>query len=143
MKSLAVRVRLGVCLGALLLAGPVFSQTSADASTDAGATDSGKTNTPMSANEAAGLPNLDTINRPAATASATVDLNTERTPSFHSRERDGTEVTEYRDHGKPTEIDVRSNFGTRYQMSNPTDIAPRVPSNGSPNGRVPSISLSY
>jgi hypothetical protein len=94
-------------------------------------------------NDAAGLPDLDKINRPAAVVSSHVELNTVREPSFHTRDRDGTEVTEYRDRGKPTEIDVRSNFGTRYQMSTPFDNSPQVPSNGAPNGRVPTIKLSY
>lgn len=94
-------------------------------------------------NDAAGLPDLDKINRPGAVVSSHVELNTVREPSFHTRERDGTEVTEYRDRGKPTEIDVRSNFGTRYQMSTPFDNSPQVPSNGAPNGRVPTIKLSY
>jgi len=97
----------------------------------------------MSANEAAGLPDLEQINRPGAVVSSSVELNTIREPSFHTRDRSGTEVTEYRDKGKPTEIDVRSNFGTRYSMSNPIDNSPRVPSNGAPNGRIPSIKLSY
>lgn len=94
-------------------------------------------------NDAAGLPDLDKINRPGAVVSSHVELNTVRQPSFHTRERDGTEVTEYRDRGKPTEIDVHSNFGTRYQMSTPFDNSPQVPSNGAPNGRVPTIKLSY
>nr|WP_024902133.1 hypothetical protein [Robbsia andropogonis] len=98
---------------------------------------------PMSANEAAGLPDLAQINRPGAVVSSRVELNTVREPSFHTRDRSGTEITEYRDKGKPTEIDVRSNFGTRYSMSNPVDNSPRVPNNGAPNGRVPSIHLSY
>ena len=94
-------------------------------------------------NDAAGLPDLDKINRPAAVVSSHVEINTVREPSFHERDRDGTEVTEYRDRGKPTEIDVRSNFGTRYQMSTPFDNSPQVPSNGAPNGRIPTIKLSY
>jgi len=94
-------------------------------------------------NDAAGLPDLDKINRPGAVVSSHVELNTVREPSFHTRDRDGTEVTEYRDRGKPTEIDVRSNFGTRYQMSTPFDNSPQVPSNGAPNGRVPTIKLTY
>lgn len=135
MKSLAA----ALCVGVVLLANTAVAQTP-----DAPGGASPEAPAPaLSPNEAAGLPNLEAINRGAGTASSKVELNTVREPSYHTRERSGTEVTEFRDRGKPTEIDVRSNFGTRYQMSNPTDNSPRVPSNGSPNGRVPSIRLSY
>jgi hypothetical protein len=99
----------------------------------------------MDANEAAGLPNLDEINRPneRGTASATVDLNVPRTPSFHETSPTGTEITEYRDTGKPTEIDVHSGFGTHYQMTAPTDASPRVTNDGPADNRLPSIKLSY
>ncbi len=135
MKSLAA----AFCVGVVLLANTAFAQTP-DAPGDAAPSAPVPALTP---NEAAGLPNLEAINRPGGTASSKVELNTVREPSYHTRERSGTEVTEFRDRGKPTEIDVRSNFGTHYQMSNPIDNSPRTPSNGSPNGRVPSIRLSY
>ena len=68
--------------------------------------------------EAAGLPDLRKINRPGAEVTSKVDFaDIRRTPSFHEKSKNGTEVTEYRDRGKPVEIDVKSNFGTRYQMS--------------------------
>jgi hypothetical protein len=131
MKSLVV----GVCVSACLVASAAVAQPSPAPNSPAPV---------MSENEAAGLPDLAAINRPAGTASSKVDVNdVQRTPSFHTVDRAGTEVTEYRDHGKSTEIDVKSNFGTHYQMSAPTDISPRTPSNGAPNGRVPSIRLSY
>lgn len=100
---------------------------------------------PMDANEAAGLPNLDAINRPAerGTASATVDLNVPRTPSFHEKSPGGTEITEYRDTGKPTEIDVHSGMGTSYQMTAPTDTSPRVKNDGPADNRLPAIKLTY
>lgn len=143
MKSLAV----GIYVGALLFASPAFAQTTdtPDASESAAtrASPEAPATHVMSANEAAGLPDLQAINRPAGAASSKVELNTVRQPSYHRRERNGTEVTEYRDRGKPTEIDVRSNFGTHYQMSEPTDNSPKVPANGMPNGRIPSIRLSY
>jgi hypothetical protein len=100
---------------------------------------------PMDANEAAGLPNLDAINRPAerGAASAAVELNVPRTPSFHEKSPGGTEITEYRDHGKPTEIDVHSGMGTNYQMSSPTDTSPRINNDGPSQPSVPSIKLTY
>jgi hypothetical protein len=96
-----------------------------------------------SANEAAGLPDLATINRPAAESSASVELNTPREPSFHERSGSGTEITEFRDRGKPVEIDVHSGFGTHYQMSAPTDTSPKVRNNGQASTRLPSLNLSY
>jgi hypothetical protein len=95
------------------------------------------------ANEAAGLPDLDAINRPAAEVSSKVEFNMPRSPSFHEKSRSGTEITEYRDKGKPVEIDVHSNFGTRYQMSTPADTSPQVRSNGQTSTRLPSINLHY
>ncbi|KND56814.1 hypothetical protein BSCH_01375 [Candidatus Paraburkholderia schumanniana] len=75
----------------------------------------------MSPEEAAGLPDLKSINRPPANVSSKVEISPPRTPSYHELSTNGTEITEYRDKGKPVEIDVRSNFGTRYQMSAPAE----------------------
>jgi hypothetical protein len=98
---------------------------------------------PMSANEKAGLPDLAAINRPAAEVSSKVDINVPRTPSFHETSGNGTEITEYRDRGKPVEIDVRSNFGTRYQMSAPIDTSPQVHDSSHPTTRLPSFNIKY
>jgi hypothetical protein len=100
---------------------------------------------PLDRNEAAGLPNLDQINQKAArgSASATVDLNVPRQPSFHEKSPGGTEITEYRDRGKATEIDVHSGIGTNYQMTSPVDTSPKVQNNGTATERLPSVSLKY
>ncbi|TKC92185.1 hypothetical protein FAZ69_00315 [Trinickia terrae] len=95
------------------------------------------------ANYAAGLPDLEVINRPAAEVSSKVDINVPRTPSYYEKTPNGTEITEYRDKGKPVEIDVRSNFGTHYQMSAPADTSPQVRDNGQASTRLPSINLHY
>jgi hypothetical protein len=96
------------------------------------------------ANEAAGLPDLTKINRPAAEVTSKVDINdVPRKPSFHEKSRNGTEITEYRDRGKPVEIDVHSNFGTHYQMSASPDTSPQVHSSAQPSTRLPSIGLHY
>ncbi|MCC8405772.1 hypothetical protein LJ655_28610 [Paraburkholderia sp. MMS20-SJTN17] len=100
-------------------------------------------NAPQSANERAGLPDLDKINRPAAEVSSKVDINVPRTPSFHEVSPTGTEITEFRDKGKPVEIDVHSNFGTRYQMSASPDTSPTVHDSGKPSTRLPSVNLHY
>ncbi|MEX3606720.1 MAG: hypothetical protein VB142_12225 [Burkholderia sp.] len=94
--------------------------------------------------EAAGLPDLTKINRPAAEVSSKVEFDDITcTPSFHEKSVSGTEVTEYRDRGKPVEIDVRSNFGTRYQMSSTPDISPRPHQGNVSITRVPSINRHY
>ncbi|SAL74623.1 hypothetical protein [Caballeronia telluris] len=97
----------------------------------------------MSPEEAAGLPDLKAINRPAATASSKVEISPPRTPSYHELSTNGTEITEYRDKGKPVEINVQSNFGTRYQMSAPADTSPSVRDNGKASTRLPSVNLHY
>jgi len=99
---------------------------------------------PMSENERAGLPDLKAINRPAAEVSSKVDINdVPRTPSYHEVDTDGTEITEYRDNGKPVEINVRSNLGTRYKLTAPTDTSPIVHDNGHVNTRLPSVHFTY
>jgi len=99
---------------------------------------------PMSENERAGLPDLAAINRPAAEVTSKVDINSvQRTPSYHEVSPTGTEITEYRDKGKPVEIDVKSNFGTRYTMSAPADTSPQVRNNSRTSTRLPSINLRY
>ncbi|POR54728.1 hypothetical protein B0G62_102336 [Paraburkholderia eburnea] len=98
----------------------------------------------QSENERAGLPDLAAINRPAAQVSSKVDINdVPRTPSFHEVSPSGTEITEYRDKGKPVEINVHSNFGTRYTMSASPDTSPQVRPNGQASTRLPSINLHY
>ncbi|WP_233870765.1 hypothetical protein [Paraburkholderia adhaesiva] len=98
----------------------------------------------QSANERAGLPDLAAINNePAANVTSKVDVNVPRTPSFHLVTPSGTEVTEFRDKGKPVEINVRSNLGTRYTMSAPADTSPQVRPNGTPSTRLPSVNLRY
>jgi hypothetical protein len=97
----------------------------------------------QSANEAAGLPDLKAINRPAAEVTSKVDINVPRTPSFYERSPNGTTITEYRDRGKPVEVDVHSNFGTHYQMGAPLDTSPAVHDSGHPSTRLPSVSLTY
>jgi hypothetical protein len=98
---------------------------------------------PMSQEEAAGLPNLKDINRPPANVSSKVEISPPRTPSYHELSTNGTEITEFRDKGKPVEINVHSNFGTRYQMSAPADTSPQVRDNGKASTRLPSINLHY
>jgi hypothetical protein len=97
----------------------------------------------MSPEEAAGLPDLKAINRPAAEVSSKVEISPPRLPSYYEKSTNGTEITEYRDKGKPVEINVRSNFGTSYQMSAPADTSPSVRDNGRASTRLPSVNLRY
>ena len=128
----AVALMLAVS-GVAMAAQPAPSAQEAQAAADAQA----------AANERAGLPDLRAINRPAAEVSTKVEINQPRTPSFHERSGNGTEITEYRDKGKPVEIDVRSNFGTRYQMSSTPDTSPKPHDAGVPITRLPSVNLRY
>jgi hypothetical protein len=97
----------------------------------------------MSPEENAGLPDLKAINRPAAQVTSKVEISPPRLPSYHEQSTNGTEITEYRDKGKPVEINVQSNFGTRYQMSAPADTSPSVRDNGKASTRLPSWNLRY
>jgi hypothetical protein len=128
---LPIAVALALAFGnAAMAAAPVDEPPPADA--------------PQSANERAGLPDLDKINRPAAEVSSKVDINNvPRTPSFHEVSPNGTEITEYRDKGKPVEINVQSNFGTRYTMSASPDTSPTVHDSGKPSTRLPSVNIHY
>ncbi|MBN9093057.1 hypothetical protein FP568_15475 [Pandoraea pnomenusa] len=80
--------------------------------------------------------------RAAASSNSSVDVNQERKPAFYVNDQ-GTTVTEYRDRGKPTEIDVHSRFGTNYQLTTPPDNAPRSRDNTSQNDRLPSVGLKF
>jgi hypothetical protein len=126
---LPIAVALALAFGNAAMAAPVDEPPPADA--------------PQSANERAGLPDLEKINRPGAQVSSKVDINVPRTPSFHEVSPNGTEITEYRDKGKPVEINVQSNFGTRYQMSASPDTSPAVHDAGKPSTRLPSVNLHY
>ncbi|MGO4277550.1 Protein of unknown function [Cupriavidus sp. OV038] len=79
-------------------------------------------------------------NQPIAPASKS-QLNQPREPSFVLRERDGTQVTEYRNKGQATDIQVRSGVGTKYEMSKPEDSSPKIRDHDV--NRVPSVNLKF
>lgn len=79
-------------------------------------------------------------NQPIAPASKS-QLNKPREPSFVLRERDGTQVTEYRNKGQATDIQVRSGVGTKYEMSKPEDSSPKIRDHDV--NRVPSVNLKF
>ncbi|VWC55185.1 hypothetical protein BLA18112_03887 [Burkholderia lata] len=128
----------------LILVAAAAAFAAASAAYAAGGTPDADAQARAEANEAAGLPDLRKINRPGAEVTSKVDFDDiRRTPSFHEKSKNGTEVTEYRDRGKPVEIDVKSNFGTRYQMSSTPDTSPKPHDAGIPITRLPSLNLRY
>jgi hypothetical protein len=126
----------------LAISGVAMAAPADDAQT---AVEAQSTQAPQSENERAGLPDLAAINnQPAARVTSKVNINdVPRTPSYHEVSKNGTEITEYRDKGKPVEINVHSNFGTRYTMSANPDTSPQVRQNGQASTRLPSINLHY
>jgi hypothetical protein len=65
----------------------------------------------------------------------------ERKPSFEYTETTGTQIREYRENNLPTEIEVKSTFGT-YEMSPPQTVFPTTGSSQDNNLlSVPSIRI--
>jgi hypothetical protein len=131
-----------VAIAAVIAAASIGAHAQSVATHPAAATDAPPAHV-MSPEENAGLPDLKAINRPAAQVSSKVEISPPRLPSYHEQSTNGTEITEYRDKGKPVEINVTSNFGTRYQMSAPADTSPTVRDNGKASTRLPSWNLRY
>lgn len=78
-------------------------------------------------------------NKPIAPAAKT-QLNHPREPSFELNENDGTQVREYRDKkGQQADIEVKSGFGTRYQLSRPEDASPKIREHDV--NRVPTVNV--
>ena len=63
-------------------------------------------------------------------------------PSFEHKEADGTNIKEYKEGGKATEVIVETPMGTRYEMSAPSDApAPNV--RNQDVNRVPTIRMPF
>lgn len=84
---------------------------------------------------------LNRINNQPIAPAAKTQLNQPRQPSFQLNERDGTQVREYRNKGQATDIQVKSGFGTKYQMSKPEDSSPKIRDHDV--NRVPSVNLQF
>ncbi|CAG2148393.1 hypothetical protein [Cupriavidus numazuensis] len=84
---------------------------------------------------------LNRINNQPIAPAAQTQINQPRQPSFQLNERDGTQVREYRDKGRATDIQVKSGFGTKYQMSKPEDSSPKIREHDV--NRVPSVNLTF
>jgi hypothetical protein len=64
----------------------------------------------------------------------------QRQLSFEHKEENGTHIREYRELGKPIDIQVQTRMGS-YQMSQPTDLTPVI--SEKTIQRVPSIQLPF
>lgn len=84
---------------------------------------------------------LNQINNQPIAPAVKSQINQPRQPSFVLNERDGTQVREYRDKGRATDIQVKSGFGTKYQMSKPEDSSPKIREHDV--NRVPSVNLQF
>lgn len=84
---------------------------------------------------------LNQINNQPIAPAAKSQLNQPRQPSFQLNERDGTQVREYRNKGQATDIQVKSGFGTSYEMSKPEDSSPKIRDHDV--NRVPSVNLKF
>lgn len=95
-------------------------------------------------NEGLSKSELDAINnQPIAksiTAQSQVDGVSQLEPSFELKEANGTEIREYKEKDQPTDVEVNSSVGTRYNLSRPTDPTPSIPDqylNRVPTFKVP------
>ncbi|HVL10567.1 MAG TPA: hypothetical protein VM512_15615 [Burkholderiaceae bacterium] len=88
---------------------------------------------PLSAQE------LERINKQPLAPRATTELNRPREPSFVLNDTDGTQVREYRNKGRATDIEVHSGMGTSYQMSKPEEGVPQQ--RDRTVNRVPSVPI--
>jgi len=82
-------------------------------------------------------------NQPIAkSSSASESTNTavQRKPSYQYTDKNGTQITEYKDANSPTQVQVKTRL-TTYDMSPPDSVMPGPPSGDSGLISVPSISI--
>ncbi len=82
-------------------------------------------------------------NQPLAPSSrnpAGLGVKEERKPSFEYTDPSGTQIREYRESNLPTEIEVKSAFGS-YEMSPPNTVMPTSTAPGDGLISVPSIRI--
>lgn len=82
--------------------------------------------------------NLEQINRPALERNQ-LNVNTPRKPHFSFKDRDGTEIIEYREPNRTNNIEVHSGFGTSYQLTQPENGALQMHNNNLQ--RLPTVNL--
>jgi len=82
-------------------------------------------------------------NQPIAkSSSASESTNTavQRKPSYQYTDKNGTQITEYKDANSPTQVQVKTRL-TTYDMSPPDSVMPAPPSSDNGLLSVPSISI--
>jgi len=82
-------------------------------------------------------------NQPIAKSSSASDsTNTavQRKPSYQYTDKNGTQITEYKDANSPTQVQVKTRL-TTYDMSPPDSVMPGPPSGEGSLISVPSISI--
>jgi hypothetical protein len=82
-------------------------------------------------------------NQPIAkSSSASESTNTpvQRKPSYQYTDKNGTQITEYKDANSPTQVQVKTRL-TTYDMSPPDSVMPGPPSGEGSLISVPSISI--
>jgi hypothetical protein len=82
---------------------------------------------------------LERINKQPLAPRVKTELNRPREPSFVLNDTDGTQVREYRNKGRATDIEVQSGMGTSYQMSKPEEGVPQQRERAV--NRVPSVPI--
>ncbi len=68
--------------------------------------------------------------------------SSDKKPTFEHHETDGTNIKEFKEGGKATEVVVESPMGTRYELSTPNDAAsPQIREQNF--NRVPTIRMPF
>ena len=75
-----------------------------------------------------------------ATASDAANSSSKRKPSYQYTDKNGTQITEYKDANSPTQVQVKTRL-TTYDMSPPDSVMPGPPSGEASLLSVPSISI--
>ena len=84
-------------------------------------------------------------NQPLAqpvTASDSANSSSKRNPSYQYTDKNGTQITEYKDVNSPTQVQVKTRL-TTYDMSPPGSVMPGPPSGEGSLLSVPSISIPF
>jgi len=76
----------------------------------------------------------------SSSASETTNTAVQRKPSYQYTDKNGTQITEYKDANSPTQVQVKTRL-TTYDMSPPDSVMPSPPSGEGSLISVPSISI--
>jgi cytoskeletal protein RodZ len=76
----------------------------------------------------------------SSSASESTKTSVQRKPSYQYTDKNGTQITEYKDTNSPTQVQVKTRL-TTYDMSPPDSVMPGPPSGDSGLLSVPSISI--